>query len=105
MSRESKKQRNAKQAIRQQLVRDNAKGKRRPTRDDFARMLFWQMVTTAQERSDARSALDKLRNTIVEQLERLGFDVFESENMFEELADSYSDGLFPFRPKRHLKPA
>ena len=103
MPRKSKRQRNAEQNVRQQGVRDDTKERRRPTRDDFARMLLWQMITTAKDRPDARRALDKLRNAIVEQLERQGFDVFESEDVFEELAHRYSDGLFPFRPKRHLK--
>lgn len=35
-------------------------------------------------------------------LERQGFDVKESEGVFEDLADRYSDGMFPFRPKWHL---
>ena len=70
----------------------------------MARMLLWQMITAAREQREGRRALDKLRDAIVDQLERQGFDVFESENVFEELANRYSDGLFPFRPKRHLVP-
>lgn len=102
MPRKSKKQRNAEQAVRQRHVRDAAKARCRPSRDDLARVLLWQMITAAQERADARVALDKLSEAIVGELERQGFDVRESENVFEELADRYSDGLFPFRPKRHL---
>ena len=102
MPRKSKKQRNAEQLARQQRVRDNAKTKRRPSRDDLARVLLWQMITAAQGREDARVALNKLSEAIVEDLERQGFDVRESEDVFEDLADRYSDGLFPFRPKRHL---
>jgi hypothetical protein len=60
------------------------------------------MIVAAQGREDARVALDKLSQAIVEELERQGFDVRESEDVFEDLADRYSDGLFPFRPKRHL---
>ncbi|MCR6499092.1 hypothetical protein MUO32_08620 [Shinella sp. CPCC 101442] len=103
MPRKSKKQRNAEQVARQQRVRDAAKVRRRPSRDDFARVLLWQMITAAQGREDARLALDKLSEAIVGELERQGFDVRESEDVFEELADRYSDGLFPFRPKWHLK--
>ncbi|MBK5569467.1 hypothetical protein [Ensifer sp. SSB1] len=102
MPRKSKKQRNAEQLARQQRVRDNAKTRRRPSRDDLARVLLWQMIVAAQGREDARVALDKLSQAIVEELERQGFDVRESEDVFEDLADRYSDGLFPFRPKRHL---
>lgn len=104
MPRKSKKQRNAEQAVRQQNVRDAAKAQRRPSRDDLARVLLWQMITAAQGREDARLALDKLSEAIVGELERQGFDVRESEDVFEDLADRYSDGLFPFRPKWHLKP-
>jgi hypothetical protein len=104
MPRKSKKQRNAEQAIRQQRVRDEARTRRRPSRDDLARILLWQMIIAAQGRPDARSALDKLCEALVDGLERQGFNVRESEAVFDDLADRYSDGLFPFRPKRHLKP-
>jgi hypothetical protein len=104
MSRKPKKQRNAEQQARQQRVRDEARSRRRPSRDDLARVLLWQMIRAAQGRADARIALDKLCESIVDGLERQGFDVRESENFFEDLADRYSDGLFPFRPKGHLKP-
>ncbi|ASY70754.1 hypothetical protein [Sinorhizobium fredii] len=102
MPRKSKKQRNEEQAVRQQHVRDEAKARCRPSRDDLARVLLWQMITAAQGREDARIALDKLSEAIVGELERQGFAVRECENVFEDLVDRYSDGLFPFRPKRHL---
>ncbi len=104
MARKSKKQRNADQAVRQQKVRDEAKARRRPSRDDMARMLLWQMIVAAQCRKDARLALNKLSEALVVDLERQGFDLRESEDVFENLADRYSDGLFPFRPKWHLNP-
>ena len=102
MRRMSKKQRNAEQAERQQKVRDEAKMRRRPSRDDLARVLLWQMITAAQSQKDPHRALGKVRDALVEELERQGFDVRESEEVFHELADRYADGLFPFRPKRHL---
>jgi hypothetical protein len=98
----SKKQRNAEQAVRQQRVREQAKARRRPTRDDLARVLLWQMIRATQARKDPSQALGKLRDSLVNDLERQGFSVRESEEVFHELADRYSDGLFPFRPKRHL---
>jgi len=103
MPRKSKKQRNVEQLARQQRVRDEARARRRPSRDDLARVLLWQMITAAQGRADARIALDKLSESIIWELERQGFDVRESEDVFEDLAGRYSDGLFPFRPKRHLR--
>lgn len=105
MARKPKKQRNAEQVIRQQRVRDAARTKRRPSRDDIARMFLWQMIAGVQgKRSDARAVLDKMRDEIVEGLERQGFDVRQSEDVFEALVDKYADGLFPFRPKWHLGP-
>jgi hypothetical protein len=104
MPRKPKKQRNAEQLIRQHRVREQTKARRRPTRDDLARVLLWQMITAAQAHTDPNRALGKVRDSIVDDLERQGFDVRESENVFHELADRYSDGLYPFRPKRHLAP-
>lgn len=105
MARKPKRQRNAEQVIRQQRVREEARTRRRPTRDDLARILLWQMITVAQARKDPDRALGKVRDSIVDDLERQGFSVGESEEVFHELADRYADGLYPFRPKRHLKPA
>ncbi|KQQ33915.1 hypothetical protein ASG19_21735 [Rhizobium sp. Leaf306] len=104
MPRKPRKQRNAEQLIRQQRVREQTRARRRPTRDDMARVLLWQMITAAQAQKDPNRALGKVRDSIVDDLERQGFDVRESEDVFHELADRYSDGLYPFRPKRHLTP-
>lgn len=105
MPRKPKKQRNAEQLIRQQRVRAETKARRRPTRDDLARVLLWQLITAAHAQKDADRALGKVRDSLVDDLERQGFDVRESEDVFHELADRYSDGLYPFRPKRHLMPS
>lgn len=106
MSKRSKREINAEQRARQQRVRDAARNRRRPSRDDLARMLLWKMIMSAgKHHLGQREALDRLRDEIVDGLELQGFDVCESEEVFEELAGRYADGLFPFRPKRHLKPA
>ncbi len=102
MARKPRAQRNAEQQARQQKVRDAAKAKRRPSRDDIARMLLWQMIVSARSRSDGRLVLDRLRDEVVGGLEHQGFDVRESETVFEDLISKYADGLFLFRPKRHL---
>lgn len=105
MARKPKKQRNTEQVVRQQRVRNAARTKRRPSRDDIARMFLWQMIVGLQgNRSDARAVLDKMRDEIVEGLERQGFDVRQSEDVFEALVEKYNDRLFPFRPKWHLGP-
>lgn len=103
MAKKSKKQRNAEQLVRQQGVRDEARNRRRPSRDDIARMLLWKMIMSAENhRLGRQQALDRLCDEIVDGLELQGFSVRESEEVFEGLADRYADGLFPFRPKRHL---
>ena len=100
----SKREVNSEQRARQQRVRDEARDRRRPSRDDLARMLLWKMIMSTQKHHlGRRQALDRLRDEIVDGLELQGFDVRESEEVFEELAERYGDGLFPFRPKRHLK--
>jgi len=103
MARKSKKQRNAEQLVRQQRVRDEARIRRRPSRDDIARVLLWKMImSTENHRLGRRQALDRLCEEIVGGLELQGFSVRESEEVFENLVDRYADGLFPFRPKHHL---
>lgn len=105
MARKPKKQRNAEQVVRQRQVRNTARAKRRPSRDDIARIFLWQMIVGLQEnRSDARTVLDKMRDEVVEGLERQGFDVRQSEDVFETLVEKYTDRPFPFRPKWHLGP-
>ena len=106
MSRKSRKQRNLEQLVRQQRVRDEARVKRRPSRDDVARMLLWLTIHGVQTiRRDVRAVLDRLRDEVVEGLERQRFSVRESEEVFEELVAKYASGLFPFRPKRCLRRA
>ncbi|AKI02679.1 hypothetical protein IMCC20628_03999 [Hoeflea sp. IMCC20628] len=106
MTKKSQREINAAQRTRQQRVRDEARFRCRPSRDDLARMLLWKMIMSAEKHNlGRRQALDRLRDEIVDGLELQGFDVRESEDVFEELAARYADGLFPFRPKRHLKPA
>ncbi len=97
-------QRAAKQKVRQKINRDTAREKLRPSRDDIARLLLWQMITGVSEnRPDRREVLDRLRNEIVDGLETQGFDVRESEDAFENLVTKYVSGPSPFRPKRHLQ--
>ncbi|MCQ4634911.1 hypothetical protein GB927_033110 [Shinella sp. CPCC 100929] len=102
MARKSKKQRNAEQRVRQQKVRETARECRRPSRDDIARTLLWQMIVTAEGRRNRTAFLDRLCDEIVAQLVLQGFDRRESEVVFDALADKYTSALPPFRIKRHL---
>ncbi|MGQ3076584.1 MULTISPECIES: hypothetical protein [Rhizobium/Agrobacterium group] len=103
MARKPKKQRNAEQRERQKRVRQKGRAKRRPTRDDIARMLLWQMIVgVLNTRDDAKAVLDELGRQIAKGLEHQRFDVDQSLDVFDALVRKYSDGLYPFRPKRHL---
>jgi GAF domain-containing protein len=99
MARKSKRQRNQEQRERQAAVRAKAKANKKPARDDFARVLLWQMIRAAQRERDPRRKLDLLRDTMTDVLEEQGFDLKEAEDVFEDLAKRYSNGLNPFRPK------
>jgi hypothetical protein len=103
MARKPKRQCNAEQLLRQQRVRVEARIRRRPSRNDIARVFLWKMImSTEHHRLGWRQALDRLCDEIVDGLELQGGSVRESEEVFEDLADRYADGVFPFRPKRHL---
>ena len=95
MVRKSKKQRNAEQRVRQQKNRDTARECKRPTRDDIARTLLWQMVVTAEGRPNRAAFLAKLRDE--------GFNRKECKAVFEAIASKYSADQLPFRIKRHLQ--
>jgi len=104
MTRKSKKQRNAEQAIRQRLVREAAREKRRPTRDDIARMFLWKVISDAHRGGeDGRTLINKLADRVVDGLESQGFDAQEGYDVYDQLVRKYSNGVFPFRIKRHLK--
>jgi len=94
------------QRVRQKRVRDQARERRRPSRDDLARVLLWQMVKAAEKSNlGHRKALDGLRDKIVDGLELQGFDVRECEDVFDDLVKRYANGVCPFRRKRHLEQA
>lgn len=82
MARKSVRQRNAEQRVRQQRVRDDARENRRPTREDIARTLLWQMIVTAKQKKKRDEILDRLCDEIVAELVLQGFDMCESEVVF-----------------------
>ena len=106
MARKSIYQRNEEQRLRQSHVRIAAKELRRPSRDDLARMLLWQMINGLQHNkkvTNRQQELDNLCNMIVSGLVRQGFDERQSEEVFDDLAKRYASNLPPFRVKRHLQ--
>jgi hypothetical protein len=99
MARKSRGQRNREQRERQAAVRAEAKARRKPGRDDFARVLLWQMIRAAQRDQNPHRKLDQLRDKMTDVLEKQGFALKEAEDVFEDLATRYAKGLNPFRPK------
>jgi hypothetical protein len=81
MAKQTREERNERQRIRQLSVRKTAQKLKKPSRDDIARMLLWQMITG---------------------IESQGFDGQQSEDAFEALVDKYAKGGSPFRRKLHL---
>lgn len=105
MARKSITKRREEQRKRQANLRTDAKEKRRPGRDDVARMLLWLMIkeTTEQARRRAVSGpVDKLAAVLIENLVAQGFDADEASAVFEDLLVRYSSRIMPFRIKRHL---
>ena len=106
MARKSIYQRNEEQRLRQSHVRKAAKELRRPSRDDLARMLLWQMINGLQHNkkvTNRQQELDNLCNMIVSGLVKQGFDEGQSEEVFDDLAKRYASSMPPFRIKRHLQ--
>ena len=106
MARKSIYQRNEEQRLRQSHVRKAAKELRRPSRDDLARMLLWQMINGLQHNkkvTNRQQELDNLCNMIVSGLVKQGFDEGQSEEVFDDLAKRYTSSLPPFRIKQHLQ--
>ena len=106
MAKKSIHQRNEEQRLRQQNIRQCAKELRRPSRDDLARMLLWQMINGLQQNKKViyrQQELDNLCNMIVGGLVRQGFDEDQCEDVFDTLAKKYASSLPPFRIKRHLQ--
>lgn len=100
--RKSRKRKLENQAKRQSNLRKVSREKRRPDRDDLARVLLWQMITAAKGRSHPEEALSKVCDSLLTELMKQGFSEHETEKVFWELARKYDPALSPFRPKRHL---
>ena len=107
MARMTREERNERQRIRQLSVRKTAQKLKKPSRDDIARMLLWQMITGIQKnKKKDKVGKEKMRidllNSIVNALESQGFDGQQSEDAFEALVEKYAKGGTPFRRKLHL---
>ncbi|MBO6920475.1 MAG: hypothetical protein JJ858_18770 [Rhizobiaceae bacterium] len=106
MAKKSIHQRNEEQRLRQSQMRRTAKELRRPSRDDLARMLLWQMINGLQQNkktTNRQLELDNLCNMIVSGLVKQGFDEGQCEDVFDAIARKYASSQPPFRIKRHLQ--
>lgn len=105
MARKSRTQRREEQRKRQAAVRETAREKCRPDRDDMARMLLWLTIRKAHaeaRKQGSRGPLDKLCTLLVSNLELQGFDADEAEDVFTMLERKYPTQTGPGRIKRHL---
>lgn len=105
MTRKTRRQRLEEQRIRQAKLRKEAREKRKPGRDDMARLLLWLMLREAHEtarRQRSTEPLDKLCALLVDGLEQQGFDAHEAEALFAMLERKYRIQEFPGRIKRHF---
>jgi hypothetical protein len=104
VARKSSQQRAIEQRDRSKRDRKAAVAIRKPSRDDIARTALWLYIRGAWlADKNPRELLDIVRNNIVDQLVAQGFDLRQSEERFEELAQKYKSALPPFRIKRHLQ--
>lgn len=105
MARKSRTQRREEQRKRQAAVRETAREKCKPDRDDLARILLWLMIREAHaeaRKQRSRGPLDKLCTILVTNLELQGFDADEAEDVFAMLERKYPSQIGPGRIKRHL---
>lgn len=98
--------RKTRQRIRQAKLRQEAREKRKPGRDDMARLLLWLMIREAYDaarRQRSTGPLDKLCALLVDGLEQQGFAAQEAETLFAMLERKYRIQELPGRIKRHLQ--
>ena len=89
MAKKTINQRNEEQRLRQSQMRKTAKELKRPSRDDLARMLLWQMINGLQQNkktTNRQLELDNLCNMIVSGLVKQGFDEAQCEDVFDAIA-------------------
>lgn len=89
-----------KQRLRQREVRDRNRALKRPSRDDFARMLLHLVVEENVQRREFKT-LDQLQDRLVRALALQGFDKRQGDLVFEDLIDRYKQG-WTFARKVHL---
>lgn len=89
-----------KQRVRQKELRERNRALKRPSRDDFARMLL-HIALEENVRSGNFAELDRLQDGLVDKLTAQGFDKKQCDLVFEDLVDRYKRG-WDFTKKVYL---
>lgn len=93
-----------KQRLRQRGLRERDRRLKRPTRDDFARMLLHiALAENIQQKHFAE--LDRLQDGLVKNLAEQGFNKDQCDLVFEDLIERYKRGWSFERKVRLLTPA
>ncbi len=82
-------------------MRKRNRDDRRPTRDDVARIVLWQVITRVYGKA-RKDVWERIADGIIEELVGHGFDERESELVIEDLVQRYTSGRGGFRRKTHL---
>ena len=90
-----------KQRVRQKELRERNRALKRPSRDDFARMLL-HIAFEENVRSGNFAELERLQDGLVDKLVTQGFDKDQCDLVFEDLVDKYKRG-WDFLKKVHLR--
>jgi hypothetical protein len=102
----SKSTRLREQRERQQEYRSEQKRLKRPDRDDVARVaLRWLIVETNTRLANEPQRMTFMETVLLDELERLGFDRKQSDDVLEDLVDRYVKEGWDFRRKLHLEVA
>ncbi|MCV3768890.1 hypothetical protein [Rhizobium sp. TRM95796] len=89
------------QRKRQKCYRHNQRERKRPGRDDIARVALHWMLTRAAE-TDMLGHLEKIGDVLIDRLVDQGFARAEAFEVFGGLIDKYVDESWSFRRKPHL---
>lgn len=103
MARKPKEQRKAEQLVRQKALRASQKQKRRPDRDDFARVLLWLLTSKQMPGCGTDIEIARVRDDLIGHLVDQGFDEREADEVWDTLLFRYGTVDNPFRRKLHLE--
>ena len=91
-----------KQRLRQQAYRAQKAKRKRPDRDDFAQVaLRWLILDAASKLKERPEVMTEIEIRLLDEVERLGFDREEADQVLGDLIDKYSAG-WDFLTKRYL---